>query len=201
MIRAPRKYNNAYVQVDNKGEPLYGLTEIGNKLIKLYPCAKDIKYVVLPEYGEINLDRYDIGESWMNDKELKYVRGQIVLADGCFEGMKDFKLVLPARTSVKIETLAFDSDANVQLILPENYELKTIVETHDKNIGNISFPKHYTLIADKNVKVMTFGKPNVMSEKFDSDYLCGNVSVNQEIFVRNGEFVSTKYDSSDIEIE
>ena len=201
MIRIPKKYNHAYVQVDNLGEPLYGLTEVGNKITKIYPCKKDIKYIVLPEYGELDLKRNDISESYMNNDELKYVKGQLVLADGCFEGLKDIKIILPARTSVKIEQFAFDADANVEFILPEDYELKTISEIYYKNIGNLSFPKHYTLIADKAVRVSTFGQPMCQSEKFTPDYLRGNVQVNNEIFVRKGEFVSKKYDSSDIIIE
>ena len=198
MIRTPKKYNHAYVQVDNKGEPLYGLTEVGNIISKIYPCQKDIKYVVLPEYGEINLDRYDIGESWMNDKELKYIEGQIILGEHCFEGMKNFKLVLPARTSVKINPLAFDSDAKVELILPEGYELKTIVETHANN----PTPKRYTLIADKAVKVMTYGEPMVQSQPFNPDFLDGNVTISKELRVKNGEFVSAKesdFDGTEIQ--
>ena len=201
MIRIPKKYNNAYIQVDNLGEPIYGLTEVGNKIIKIYPCVKDVKYVVLPEYGELNLSRYDIGDSFMNTGEVKYVSGQIVLADGCFEGLKDFKLIIPAKFSVKIEPHAFDSDAKVEIILPEDYELKTIKEIHNKNTEKTEYTKHYTLIADKNIKVSTFGEPISISEKFNSDYLRGNVKVNDEIFVRKGEFVSKKYDSSDIIIE
>ena len=194
MIRTPKKYNHAYVQVDNHGEPLYGLTEVGNIISKIYPCQKDIKYVVLPEYGEINLDRYDIGESWMNDKELKYIEGQIIIGEYCFKGMKDFKLVLPARTSVRINPLAFDSDANVELILPKGYALKTIVETYANN----PTPKRYTLIADKDVHVMTFGEPIVQSQPFNSDFLNGEVSISKELRVRDGEFVPA--DDSENEI-
>lgn len=197
MIRAPKKYNNAYVQVDNLGSPLYGLTEVGNKIVKLYPCKKEIKFVVLPEYGEFQLDRYDIGDCWKNETEFKYVKGQIVIANGCFEGMKDFKLILPAKTSVKIEPRAFDSDANVQLILPENYGLHTITETYEETDKKEASQKRYTLIADKHIKIATFGDPCVMSANFNPNFLAGNVSVNKDIFIRNGEFVSTKYENFD----
>lgn len=194
MIRTPKKFNNAYVQVDNTGAPLYGLTEVGNVITKIYPCKKDIQYVVLPEYGEINLDRYDIAESFKNQSELRYVQGQMVLADGCFEGMKKFKLILPAKTSVKIEPNAFDADAEVEFILPEDYELKTITKTATSEAAkNNQTP--YTLIADKNVRISVFGEPIIIGSDYESNNIRGQISVNKEFFIRNGEFVSKKYDS------
>ena len=201
-IKIPKRVGgNAFLQLDFRGDYAYAYTTDGNKITKCINFNEKNPYFVLPEVckNPQEPDRWDIEESFKSQNELNYVVGQLVLDEDSFRKTasddertspfpKHYTIILTQRTSVRIDPLAFDPDSEVEFILPENFELKTI-QTYKQKHGQVTFPRQYILIADKNVNVNTFGNPWFESEQFNPDYINAKVSVNKNFVVRDGDLI------------
>lgn len=204
MIRLPKKFKNVFMQVDNRGEWLYALVVEGNKIVNLYPMQKEIPYVVLPvleaqPYKPTNLD---ITGEIHSEEEKNYINGQMIIDEYAFSDIKKTKIILPQETSVRIEPTAFDADADIEFILPENFDMKTIT-TVKQTYGTPTFPKHHILIADKNLIVQTFGNPWYESNPYNSNIVNARCSVNKKMYVKDCDikFFSNKIEKEEASIE
>lgn len=201
-VKVPKRVGgNAFLQFDFRGDYAYAYTTDGNKITKCINLNENTPYFVLPEVCKApqEPDRWDIGESFKSQDELDYVRGQIVLGKGCFRKTasddenapsfpKHYTIILTQRASVCIDPLAFEPDSEVEFILPENFELKTIRTIGFKRFGGFNPPKNHILIADKNMKVCTFGNPNYTNEAFNPDLISAKLSVNKTWCIKDGGF-------------
>lgn len=177
-----------YVMFDESGNQEYGfIVEEGmgwprkqfriKEFIKM--CDKDINTIVLPKlvndeeiryeenkYDFKKLDNFTIGSLYNN-----YVDGRVMLSCGCFKNVKNATIVVPFNSSVMIDSGSFDKDANIELILHKDLDLKIVRKTFDM-VVDYGF-EIFTLIGDKKLKGnFAFGKDDydVADYNYEKNY-------------------------------
>ena len=153
-MNLPKKCGNMYIMFDENNNPEYGF-EVGkgykNYLIKKFHimCDKKIDTIVLPKLFEDDTQRYaDI------DKESEYsfhyyLTGNVKICSDCFNGIKKARIIVPFVSSVMIDWGSFEEDAEIELVLHKNLDLKTVYRRFDTGFDYER--EYWTLIGDKDL--------------------------------------------------
>ena len=159
-MNLPRKCGEMYIKFDDNNEPEYGFL-VGfnsiNKFIKL--CDKEIDTIILPPIVESekcaveSIDENKKQDKFMLEAEKDYLQdyitGRLKICDKCFKGIKKARIIVPFENSVMLDWGCFDSDAEIEFVLPKNLGLKQIKRRFDTYFDYEN--ENWTLIADKNI--------------------------------------------------
>ena len=78
-----------------------------------------------------------------------YIEGRVKICDGCFQGIKKAKIIVPFENSIMLDWGCFEDDAEIEFLLPENLTLKQIYRRFDTGFDYEH--ENWTLIGDKNI--------------------------------------------------
>ena len=173
-MKQPKRCGNMYIMFDDKNNPEYGFTFAGNLLLKFIPLTdKPIPSIILPKLVEskkcpdnINPNHNSNWDYYKTNALLDYISGSMEICTGCFDGVKQAEIVVPFENSIKLEWGCFDKNADIELFLRSNLELKQIDRRFDYGHG---YQFHsWTVIADKKLEGFFS-----VEDKYD-DYAIGN---------------------------
>lgn len=129
---------NTYIQYGQDGKPEYVVvckTGGGKVYIeKVIPLRDKVNEVVLPRVvGDTHFFMpTDLGkqceaiEYYKSDRATNYAKGVVRIKNLCFEGMGDIKVVVPFRNSIMLENKAFDSNTNIEFVLPSGMTFRNV---------------------------------------------------------------------------
>ena len=93
-------------------------------------------------------------------KASQYLKGNIIVGDNCFKGIKKLKIIVPFNFSVSFDLKAFDKDAVIEIstlanmgLIKVNYTFQTAVDEENES---------WILLGQKNL----LGKREVLDECF-----------------------------------
>ena len=191
MINLPKKIGDKYVKLDKNGKPEYGFEVKYNKIITKFVNFTNStpKVIILPIVNDkyvptdercLDSDLYHIGD---------YVDGNVEVANNCFKGIKNLKIVVPYNTSIMLNKDCFDKGTDIEFILPVNMSIKQVFRSYD---NGVQYEKeNWTLLADKRLKKDMGSWRNAYSIKnFSKEYnIDVNFKVNNEYYVENGQVI------------
>lgn len=194
MINLPKKIGENYVKFDKNGKPEYGFEVKYNKIITKFVnfTNKTPKVIILPIINYkyvptdercLDSDLYHVGD---------YVNGNVEIAEECFKGIMNAKIVVPNNTSIMLNDGCFEKGANIEFILPINMGIKQVFRNY--NCGGFYEKENWTLLADKRLKKDMGSWRNAYSIKNFSNECNVDVilNVNKEYCVDNGNIVKVK---------
>lgn len=159
-MNTPKKLGKTYIKFDDKNQPEYEFVVFGNNIQKFIPLTNNDSTnlsIVLPKLVEsAKPEVTTIDEtipyttySYMEKQNLKnYIVGKVKISDGCFEGIKKARIIVPFENSIMLDYGSFDEGADIELVLPGNLDLKLICRR--TNTGSGYERKEWILICDKN---------------------------------------------------
>lgn len=151
--------NNTYINFDKDGKPEYVVLCNGGKnrclIEKVIPLKEDLKTVVLPKlvkdvsfYIPIDTNNEAV-DYYAKDQASMYAKGTVCIGKDCFEGLDDIKIVVPFRNSLKVDSGAFDRNANVEFVIPEGHSIKSLTREYGSKFKGYD---DWTVIADDKLK-------------------------------------------------
>ena len=204
-MNLPRKCGKMYIMFDDNNQPEYGFEVVGNKIKKFIPLTdKEIVSIVLPKLVENNeFDISSIDEKshykamlYFQKTEMReYITGCVKICDGCFDGLKKAKIIVPFENSIMLDWGSFEQDADVELVMSPNLTLKQIYRRFDTGFDYER--ENWTIVGDKKISgQFGFGKDEFSILNFnekDLDYKVANFTVNHSFLedknksIENGE--------------
>lgn len=185
MINPPKKFGNMYIKTDTKtGNLLYGFIVNGRTIEKFINPSDNIPIcITLPILNEDLTGAKGDTSKDKKEKLINYVEGNIQIASGCFEGIKNATIVVPQNSSVALCAGSFDKDARVEFILPPNMEIKKITHSHDTGIDRET--SWYPLLADSRLKgSLSVDRDNFSVKNYDNTFNHHfNILVNKDFCV------------------
>ena len=211
-MNTPKKCGKMYIKFDDKNQPEYGFVVSGNRIQKFIPLTdNDSIYVSIilpkliesaePEIKSIDESNPHKSMLYMQKQKLEdYVVGKVKICDGCFEGIKKARIIVPFENSIMLDWGSFDKDADIELVMSKNLDLKQIYRRFDT--GYDYERENWTIIGDKNISGQ-FGNGTYGSDQFsivdyneeDLDYKVANFTIKHLVELKDK---SRKKDSEDL---
>ena len=160
-MNTPKNCGKMYIKFDDKNQPEYGFVVSGNNIQKFIPLTDNGSIyigIILPKIIEsakpeiTTIDESSPYKSilYMQKQKLKdYVTGKVKICDGCFEGIKKARIIVPFENSLMLDWGSFDKDADIELVVAKNLNLKQIYRRFDTGFDYEK--ENWTIIGDENI--------------------------------------------------
>lgn len=157
-MKTPIKTGKLYVQYDNNNKPIYCFRVKGDRIIEYSNLTEaPQKTIVLPIIKEdepfvpLNKEKVNTEIAYEEYKNYidEYCNGNIVICRGCFECVKEAKIIVPFENSIKLEYDCFDEDANITFQTNNKLALKQIDLFYDTGFSYEEDSR--VIVADKNL--------------------------------------------------
>lgn len=152
---------NTYIQYGNDGNPEYVVLceKKGSRVSiqKVIPLRDNVEEVILPRVVAdkafampINVGKQNEALAYYEaDKASNYAKGIVRIKNSCFEGMGDVKVVVPFRNSIVLENKAFDTNSNIEFVLPSGMALRNVTREYGARYKGY---EDWVVIANKELK-------------------------------------------------
>lgn len=193
-MNTPKRCGKMYIKFDDKNQPEYGFEVAGTNIKKFIPLTDNESIyvsIILPKLIDsakpeiTSIDESNPHKSilYMQKQKMRdYVTGKVKICDSCFEGVKKARIIVPFENSIMLDWGSFDEDADIELVMAKDLDLKQIYRRFDA--GYDYERENWTLVGDKNISGQ-FGFGGFGSDDFsvvdyneeDLDYKVANFTV------------------------
>lgn len=170
----PIKCGEMYIKFNREHKPEYGFIVKGN-IIKTFVNLTDNlpQNIVLPYINQNAFvptcqKQMDIAKQLTAGEN--YVKGNIKIAQGCFQGLKSVNIVVPFNSSIMLYSKCFEEKAEVEMTVPTNMELKQVIRSF---VTSMDYEREsWTLLADKDIDIDIKTSYNSFTSKKYTEYDC-----------------------------
>ena len=164
-MRIPKKCGDMYIMFDENGNVQYGFVvdyltikrfiNLSDKMpteIVLPRLVKEDKvttWPVLTKEQEEELTKEGLMQ-YVEQQRGKYLKGQIMINDKCFKGVKNARIIVTSKEPVNFAESVFDNDAVIEFVLPKQMKIKDVFSRQNGYFDYID--EKWLLIADKRIQ-------------------------------------------------